>query len=602
MVDVTFVIPIGPTHKDLATRAISSVQGQSLPCVWLDAYDMGGHGPGYLRNQMLSKVTTEFVSFLDADDWLEPTFAEETLAEYKRISGGKYIFTDWLDALNNPIAAPCLNGPQGAVISATDRQPYCGGTWHVLTTLLPTQWVRDVGGFDENLPAVEDTEFYLKLCTTFHCGHRLARPLFHYSADGTRGRDFHAGPNYHNVMGQLTQRYGGKMGCCGGDNTIVPPTGERQPEDVQAMALWHGNRAEYGRVTGRMYPRMSFPKTAWVDARDVQQSPALWKRLELPPVDRPEGLTQVSQIAELAMGGIIHKGKLTQADVSFVEPPPPPVTAKPNVARVVALAKATGDPVFVFSEKEYPSYSDIRRLVELSGFKAVTVKQIDAFSRAPLIVVSPEAIPDLNGLKARVICWQLEYAGDYTHNYDGFAGEVWASEKAWADEHGAKYVLMGSHPDLAMLGGGSLAPVGALKPYDVTMLGYMTPRRQSIKGKLNALNWPDDYPGHDTAQRTLTLMQTRLMLHVHQHNGPPYCAPQRIAIAAAYNMPVVSETVRDAGLLKGFVDYASYVNIPSAVNKLLKHADTLRENSTALHDYLCNTHPFRTCVDEALKS
>ncbi len=582
MSELTFIIPIGPAHRHLAERAIRSTNDQTVQCKTLFMVDENRRGPGAIRNELLAQVDTPFVSFLDADDWIEPTFAEETLAEYRRIGGNKYVFTDWIDADGYAIAAPVLNGPQGTVISAIDKPPYCGGTWHVLTTLIPTQWARDVGGFDENLPAVEDTEFYLKLCTTLHCGHRLGRPLFHYSADGTRGRDFHNGPDFHKVMGSLTERFGGKVGCCG-DTKIVPPIGERLDTDVQAMALWHGNRTEYGRKTGRTYPRTSFPKTVWVDPADIEQSPALWKRVAT--VDQSDGLTQVSQIAELAMMGV---KPATPAPIAPLAPPP--VVAKPDVKRVVNLAKQVSEPIFVFSEKEYPSYSDIRRLVKLSGFKAVTVKQIDAFSRAPYIIVSPEPVPDLNGLKARVICWQLEYAGDYTNNYDGFTGEVWASDKAWSDEHGAKYVLMGSHPELA-------SSKRTDPAYDVSMLGYMTPRRQSIKDKLSGLRWPEDYPGHGTGQRDLILNETRMMLHVHQHNGQPFCAPQRIAIAAAYHMPVVSEAVRDAGDLENFVNYASYVNLPSAVNKALKSGS----DGTALHDYLCIERPFRTCVEEALK-
>lgn len=590
MSELTFIIPIGPAHHDMAARAIESVKHQTVDCKYLAMIDEDRRGPGWVRNQLLKEVDTEFVTFLDADDWIEPTFAEETIAEYRRIGGGEYIFTDWFDGANTPIAAPCLNGPQGTVISATDRKPYCGGAWHVLTTLLPTEWARAVGGFDETLPAVEDTDFYMKLCVTMRCGHRLALPLFHYSPDGVRAREFHNDKAlYHQVMGSLTERYGGKVGCCGGDSKLVPPTGEKQPNDVQAMALWHGNRTEYGRITGRVYPRISFPKTTWVDPRDVQQSPTLWKLLDAQPVSRNEGLTQVSQIAQLAMAGVKAQS------VAVAEPPVPPVQAKPNVARVVNLAKATGDPVFVFSEKEYPSYSDIRRLVQLSGFQSVTTKQIDAFSRAPLIVVSPEPIPDLNGLKARVICWQLEYAGDYTHNYDGFTGEVWASDKSWADERNAKYVLMGSHRELAQ------SPRLDKAFADVTMLGYMTPRRQSIKDKLNSLRWPEDYPGHDTGKRDAILSTTSLMLHVHQHNGQPYCAPQRIAIAAAYHMPVLSETVRDVGDLKKYVAYSSYVNIPSAVSKAIKTIESGENVGKHLHEYLCVERPFRKCVEEALK-
>src|SRR4029077_20009185 len=133
-------------------------------------------GPGKLRNEMLKLVKTPFVSFLDADDWIEPTFAEDTLAGFERIQRQKYIFVDWF-AKDKVIETPCIT-VNGVPVPATDQKPYCGSTWHPITSLIPLEWVFAVGGFDETLQADEDTDFYKKLCTTSHCGHRLARALF----------------------------------------------------------------------------------------------------------------------------------------------------------------------------------------------------------------------------------------------------------------------------------------------------------------------------------------------------------------------------------------------------------------------------------------
>jgi hypothetical protein len=599
MSEVTFIIPIGPAHQELAARAIASAQAQTVPCEVLYQLDTQQRGPGVLRNQMLMRAMTEFVVFLDADDWVEPTFVEETLAEYRRIGGNAYIFTDWVNARNEVIEAPCKNGPDHQPVSTPDLKPYCGGTWHTITALIPTAWARAVNGFDEQLPAVEDTDFFLKLCTTFRCGHRLARPLFHYSPAGGRGLNFHNSPDLDRVMGELTLRYGGKMGCCGGDQTVVLPIGEKQPGDVLAMAMWHGNRSEFGRITRRHYPRISYPRTAWVDPKDVAQSPQLWQPVDQPTVDANTGANSIQEIAAMGMATVVKK---PYAPPAF-EGPVPPVEAKPDVARVKRLGKRAVEkldqPIFVFPEKDYPSYSDIKRLVALSGFDSTTFKQIDVFSRRPLIVVSPEPIPNLNGVMARVICWQLEYAGEYTGNYAGFKGEIWASDKGWADANGAKYVLLGSYPDLA------LSPRLKKGFADVTMLGYMIPRRQAIKDALADLRWPVDYPGHEGNARDAILSTTDLMLHVHQHDNAAYVAPQRIAIAAAYRMAVVSETVIDAGDLTGLVAYRDYTELPAAVRRCLADEESVRITAEAgekLHQFLCIERPFRTCVEEALKA
>lgn len=596
MADLTFIVPIGLSHQHLAQRALDSVAAQTVKCAVAALVDTDGVGPSVIRNRLLRDVQTEFVTFLDADDWVEPTFAAETLAAYRASGGDKYVFTDWFDNRGQVVETPCLNGPDGYPLSVPNQKPYCNGTWHVLTTLIPTAWAQAVGGFDEALPGFEDTDFYLRLCATQRCGHRLARPLFHYAPNGGRALAFLRHPDHERIKIGVMQRYGGHMGCCGSESGPVVPVGTRLEGDVLAMALWRGNRSEVGRVTRRVYPRISFPRAAWVDPRDVAQSPMLWKVIEQPqpvPVVAPGlNLTQIAQ-AGLAT---VKRAAVPDYAPPKNEPPPPPVQAKPDVSRVMRLSRrpATDEPIFVFPAKDYPSYSDIKRLVQLAGFDSAT--RIDAFCHQPQILVIPEPLPDLSGIKARVICWQLEYAGDYIHNYDGFTGEVWASDKAWADAHGAKYVLMGSHRELAP---------ETLKPeqhYDVTMLAYMTARRQAIKDQLASLRWPIDYPGHDTAARGEILSETRLMLHVHQHDNAPFVAPQRIALAAAYHMPVISETTPGAGDLASYITQADYADIPQTANKRLLEMPFVGDWSSGdnLHQFLCVERTFRTCVMEAL--
>lgn len=593
MPDLTFVIPIGPAHRHLAARAIKSAETQTVPCAVLSQIDEQQVGPGVLRNRLLAQVTTPFVSFLDADDWIEPDFAERTLAEYKHGGGNAYIFTDWFKPSGEVVETPCLSGPNGEVIGAPDKKPYCGGTWHPITTLLPTPWAR-AALFDEQLPAVEDTDFYLRLCTSFRCGHRLAVPLFHYTPGGGRAARFRESADYDNTMRLLTARYGGQMGCCGDTPNPPVPVGERQPGDVLAMALWHGNRQEYGRVTQRFYPRISMPSTAWVDPRDVAQSPELWRLVEMAPVDYTQGIYSLQQMANAGLASVNKSAAAAPA----VTPVAPVKSPEPSLARVIRLSQkaVSPEPIFVFPAKAYPSYSDVQRLVTLAGYQSITINKLDAFSRQPYIVLSPEPLPDLDGARARIIAWQLEYAGDYTHNYDHFKGEVWASDKAWADAHGAKYVLMGSHEGLAE------GKRSKRAKYDVSMLAYLTPRRQTLKDALGALRWPVDYPGHDTPERADVLNHTRLLLNVHQHDNAPYIAPQRIALAAAYYLPVICETVADPGdLSPAAIQYMDYTGIPALVaEKLASHA-WLTLFGTALHHLLCEEFPFRRCVEEALK-
>jgi hypothetical protein len=59
-------------------------------------------------------------------------------------------------------------------------QLWLDGAQHAVTCLLPTEDVRRLGGFDEQLPAWEDWDLLIKLAVAGVCGQRVARPLLVY--------------------------------------------------------------------------------------------------------------------------------------------------------------------------------------------------------------------------------------------------------------------------------------------------------------------------------------------------------------------------------------------------------------------------------------
>jgi hypothetical protein len=230
-----------------------------VACAHVIIQDTHGRGAGWARNRGLDAVETPFVAFLDADDAIAPTWAEETLAAFT----DRYVYTDHIQ--------------DGRVIEAP-RCAWVRQTWHVITALIPTAWARAVGGFDETLPAFEDTAFFLALQAHGYCGRRLARPLFTYGAGGERSRRYHATPVEDAAMRYFTQQYGGRsVGCCGEITQPAGPTNERQDGDILADALWAGNRIERGMVTGRLYPRASIGDRLWVNEADVKARPNLWR-------------------------------------------------------------------------------------------------------------------------------------------------------------------------------------------------------------------------------------------------------------------------------------------------------------------------------------
>lgn len=320
MTSLTFVTPCASEHEPYLAQCIASVQVQTVPCEHYYLIDSDGRGPGYLRNRMLEKVTTEYVSFLDADDWVEPDYAEKMLAACRP---GYYVYPDWWQDAD--------------IIEAPHAHAWCAGTWHVVTAVIETRLAKWVGGFDEELTAMEDTSFFLKLVTRNVCGLRVPFPLMHYRANGGRAASAHRDGRADIIKKELTQRYGGiHMACCGDQETINNyPVGVKQQGDILAQALWGGNRVELGRATGRHYPRVSYPATAWVDPRDVAAAPSLWRMVveetsELAPMgDAVEGVDGI-------VDGMVARGIATRPPEY---PQPVEVEPTPDFARVKKYAK-----------------------------------------------------------------------------------------------------------------------------------------------------------------------------------------------------------------------------------------------------------------------
>lgn len=271
---LTVVIPTADYHLAIVEEAIQSVLSQTVYCRCIVVYDHEQRGAGWARNRGLEQVNSPFVTFLDSDDLLSPTFAEDMLQAY---DGMHYVFCHWLT--DRIIEAPC--------------RPWDGsGAAHIVTALYPTSLVRYVGGFDESLPGFEDTDFGWKMTRFGACGRRLAKPLVQYRKGGLRAEAFRQRPDRDAIAKSILERYRGKPmaddcgGCGASYNPDMPVLPANQPFEgaVLATALWAGNRQERGRMTGILYPRSGNGKRLYVHERDIDAAPHLFARVvELPP-------------------------------------------------------------------------------------------------------------------------------------------------------------------------------------------------------------------------------------------------------------------------------------------------------------------------------
>lgn len=304
MPELTICIPVAPYHRDLAVRAVESVKAQTLPCAVLVYEDDEARGAGYARNRLLEAVTTPYVSFLDADDTIEPDFAEKCFLILSEVRGNRYVYTNWYEG--------------GKIVTAPSPcDLWTNQTYHLVTTVMRTADVRRIGGYDETMPGAEDTDFGIRLKLSGVCGAHLNAPLLHYNKGGQRSIELRNSGRELLMQDYMRERYGDyPMGCCGADTPPAVPQGEKFDGDVLAMALWSGNRQERGMATGRLYPRTGNRKICYVDPRDVAAAPQMWQKVSAMPTNTAPVLQpqyQQQQSTWQAAGNMAFGGGTPQA-------------------------------------------------------------------------------------------------------------------------------------------------------------------------------------------------------------------------------------------------------------------------------------------------
>lgn len=260
----TIIIPIAPYHQALAQRAVESAREQTVTCEVIRVPDHDLRGAGWTRNFGALQCETDFVVFLDADDFLAPTFVEACLRAYEP---ARYVYTDWLcdDILNKPN------------LCATPEHDY---HTHLVTTLYPTAIFKALGGFDTTLPGHEDVDFYLRSHRAGICGIHLDEALLHYTEHGWRSKRFNERADKKAIMDDVYLRNGGQrtlMACCGqpGEKAQINP-GQQMPGDVLAETLWAGMHSEVGHITGRVYVGGN-GSSVYIDPRDAAATPQLFQ-------------------------------------------------------------------------------------------------------------------------------------------------------------------------------------------------------------------------------------------------------------------------------------------------------------------------------------
>jgi len=255
------------------------------------------------------------------------------------------------------------------------------------------------------------------------------------------------------------------------------------------------------------------------------------------------------------------------------------------------------EPIFAHPRWDYQSYSDFKRIVELSGYQSCYMDEMDLQSDNTYIFSTPDTYwghgwPDA---KCRIIAYLFEWYTDV--DYSAIPNvEIWCADKYWANRIGARYVPMGSHADL-----NPRPQDSADKVYDVCTLWAGSYNRYHADDLMNRVDL-SRAPNGWGEERHRILSQSRMMVAVHQNPEAKTLAPQRWALAAAYKLPVISETLADAGLLADVTIQCDLEDVGeiAASWKRIENAGKLRAKGEALHQLLCHEYTFRKGIESAL--
>lgn len=256
------------------------------------------------------------------------------------------------------------------------------------------------------------------------------------------------------------------------------------------------------------------------------------------------------------------------------------------------------DVYFVRTRHVYDSYVDLFKLAEVSGYPIIYVDEIPKSGvKDRTYILSPLNGEWKDGIQTdgRLIFWQLEYGFDKPE-VPGVS-EVWVSDSWLANKLSAKHVSMGSHFAL------NARPADA-KPrrYDVAWMAYTPPRRGTVYDMLKE-NGLTIAPNGWGEERHEALTQSACMVTAHQLEDFHCIPPLRIALAAAYRLPYITETpFALTPFTHEHVITADYGELADKAVYWTRRmpAHDLSVYGASLYQYLCVENTFRKRIEAAL--
>lgn len=353
--EISVVIPVGPNHAALLVDALDSLENQtvikweaivvfdnhSVPDWMKKAYpyvkwlEIAAGSAGVARNRGAEIARGDMLVFLDADDYLYPTYLEEVIDRWNMSKS--IVYTDYAgiatiddpDKLAPDLKDRILETKHGLTTigyrtqefdcARAIEQPRRGKLYHWcnVTVLVPKAWHDAIGGFDEAMESWEDVDYFWRLAKNGYCFSRLAKRLMVYRF-GTGGRRQDGLQNWDDLLSYLEYKHNAvevKDTMCGCNNKNAPkpytPSGARAVsggiemqaqnplgQDSEMLLVWYnsGQRGQVGvrgTQTRRFYGARAHGDKFLIHRDDQRAQPHLFplvapeiRKVEEPPVQK----------------------------------------------------------------------------------------------------------------------------------------------------------------------------------------------------------------------------------------------------------------------------------------------------------------------------
>lgn len=194
---VSFVVTVGPGHRQYLIDALDSIQGQTFPdweCIvindtgekwphdipgapWAKVVNLDGNqGASAARNEGYKHTKGKYIVWLDADDYLLPWFLEKTVGFAENNKG--IIYSDIILS-DSPKEFKLYQYPDFDIERVARNMVYPG------TSILTPRFIVDAmierfGGWDVEIPGMEDFCWQIGVHSLGYCAFRIPEPLFVY--------------------------------------------------------------------------------------------------------------------------------------------------------------------------------------------------------------------------------------------------------------------------------------------------------------------------------------------------------------------------------------------------------------------------------------